>query len=66
MKQLPVRFNDKQANQLADLVDLLGATTTDTARAALALGMNQIKEIAVRNPEKAQELVVIAAYKAMQ
>lgn len=66
MKQLPVRFNNKQTNQLADLVDLLGATTTDTARAALALGMQQIKEIAARDPESAQELVVIAAHKAMQ
>lgn len=66
MKQLPVRFNNKQTSQLADLVELLGSNTTDTARAALALGMQQIKEIAARNPEKAQELVVMSAHKAMQ
>lgn len=66
MKQLPVRFNQKQTKQLEDLVDLLGATTTDTARAALALGMQQIKEIAARDPSKAQELVIMSAHKAMQ
>lgn len=66
MKQLPVRFNDKQTNQLSDLVDNLGTTTTDTARAALALGMQQIKELAARNPEAAQELIAINAFKAMQ
>lgn len=66
MKQLPVRFNDKQTAQLADLVECLGTSTTDTARAALALGMQQIKELASRNSESAQELVAINAFKAMQ
>ena len=66
MKQLPVRFNNKQTNQLSDLVEMLGSSTTDTARAALALGMQQIKELAARNTESAQELVAINAFKAMQ
>jgi len=66
MRQLPVRFNSKQTNQLSDLVELLGVTTTDTARAALALGMQQIKELAARDLESAQELIAINAFKAMQ
>lgn len=39
MKQLPVRFNDKQVLQIGDLVDCLGASTTDVSRVALALGL---------------------------
>ena len=66
MKQLPVRFNDKQFAQLGDLVDVLGSTPTDTARAALALGMQQIKELAARDINSAQELVVMTAYKVQQ
>lgn len=66
MKQLPVRFNEKQTSQLSDLVETLGVSTTDAARAALALGMQQIKELAARNPESAQELIAINAFKAKQ
>lgn len=66
MKQLPVRFNEKQTNQLSDLVECLGTTTTDTARAALALGMQQIKELASRDVDSAQELVAITAFRAKQ
>lgn len=66
MKQLPVRFNEKQTSQLSDIVDCLGASTSDVARAAMALGMNQIKEIASRDIEAAQQLVSFNAFKAMQ
>lgn len=64
MKQLPVRFSKKQTAQIADLVDALEMTTTDIARAALALGMLQIKEVAARNKDSAQELVAFNAFKA--
>ena len=66
MKQLPVRFNDKQETQIADLVDCLGSTTTDTARVALALGMQQLKELAARDKDAAQELLAVTAYRVMQ
>lgn len=65
MKQLPVRFNDKQTLQLSDLVDCLGTTTTDTARAAMALGMQQLKELAARDKDSARELLAVTAFKVM-
>lgn len=66
MKQLPVRFNDKQVLQIGDLVDCLGASTTDVSRVALALGIQQLKELAARDKESAQELLAVTAFKVMQ
>lgn len=66
MKQLPVRFNDKQVLQIGDLVDCLGASTTDVSRVALALGLQQLKELAARDKELAQELLAVTAFKVMQ
>lgn len=66
MKQLPVRFNDKQVLQIGDLVDCLGASTTDVSRVALALGLQQLKELAARDKESAQELLAVTAFKVMQ
>lgn len=66
MKQLPVRFNDKQVLQIADLVDCLGASTTDVSRVALALGIQQLKELAARDKDSAQELLAVTAFKVMQ
>lgn len=66
MKQLPVRFNEKQTLQIGDLVECLGSTTTDVSRAALALGMQQLKELAARDKESAQELLAVTAFKVMQ
>lgn len=66
MKQLPVRFNEKQTLQIGDLVKCLGSTTTDVSRVALALGMQQLKELAARDKESAQELLAVTAFKVMQ
>lgn len=66
MKPLNIRFSDGQQLQVSDLADCIGTTNSDIARAALALGMNQIKELAARNKESAQELVAINAFKAKQ
>ncbi len=66
MKQLPVRFNEKQTSQLSTLVDLLGVSTTDLARAAIAIGMQHIADLAEKNKDSAQELVAISAFKAMK
>ncbi|AUR84362.1 hypothetical protein NVP1054O_58 [Vibrio phage 1.054.O._10N.261.52.A1] len=66
MKQLPVRFNEKQTLQIGDLVECLGSTTTDVSRVALALGMQQLKELAARDKESAQELLAVTAFKVMQ
>lgn len=66
MKPLNIRFSTTQQLQVSDLADTCGTTQSDIARAALALGMNQIKELASRNLESAQELVAINAFKAKQ
>lgn len=66
MKQLGVQHPDSQILQLSDLMDALGTKQSDTVRAALYLGMQQIKELAERDNEKAQELVAMTAFKVMQ
>lgn len=66
MKQLPVRFNDKQMLQINDMVDCLGSTTTDVSRVAMALGLQQLKELASRKKESAQELLAVTAFKIKQ
>ena len=66
MKPLDIRFSETQQIQVSDLSDVIGTTKSDIARAALALGMAQIKELAARKIESAQELVAINAFKAKQ
>lgn len=66
MKPLNIRFSETQQLQVSDLSDTIGTTQSDIARAALALGMQQIKELAARQIDSAQELVAIQAFKAKQ
>ena len=66
MKPLNIRFSETQQLQVSDLSEAIGTTQSDIARAALALGMQQIKELASRKLDSAQELVAIQAFKAKQ
>lgn len=66
MKQIGVQYPDGQILQLNDLVSCLGTKQSDLARAAMYLGMQQIKELAARDKTSAQELVAITAFKVMQ
>lgn len=66
MKPLNVRFPDKQVLQISDLMDCLGMNQTDVSRAALALGLQQIREIAARSNKSAVELVAVEAVRAKQ
>lgn len=66
MKQLGVKHPNKQINQIADLMDCLGSNQTDTVRVAMYLGMQQLKELAARDKEAAQELLAVTAFKVMQ
>lgn len=66
MKPLNVRFPDKQLLQIGDLMECLGINQTDVSRAALALGLQQIKELSARNVESAVELVAVTAVKVKQ
>ena len=66
MKQLGVKHPEKQILQVADLMECLGSNQTDTVRAAMYLGMQQLKDLASRDKEKAQELLAFTAFKVMQ
>jgi len=66
MKQLGVKHPEKQILQVLDLMECLGSNQTDTVRAAMYLGMQQLRELAARDKEKAQELLATTAFKVMQ
>ena len=66
MKQLGVKHPEKQILQVSDLMSCLGSNQTDTVRAAMYLGMQQLKELAARDRESAQELLAVTAFKVMQ
>ncbi len=66
MKPLNVRFPDKQVLQIGDLMDCLGMNQTDVSRAAMALGLQQIRELAARDNQSAVELVAVEAVRAKQ
>ena len=66
MKQIGVQHPEKQLLQILDLMDCLGAKQSDLVRAAMYLGLNQIKEVAARDKESAQELLATTAFKVMQ
>lgn len=66
MQKLNVRFAKGQHLKISDLADALGVSNSDIARAALELGMNQIRELGSVKKDSAIELVAINAYKAKQ
>ena len=66
MKPLNVRFPEKQLLQIGDLMDCLGINQTDVSRAAMALGLQQIKELAARDNDSAVELVAVTAVRVKQ
>lgn len=66
MKQLGVKHPEKQVLQIGDLMDCLGAKQSEVVRAAMHLGLQQIKELASRDNESAQELVAVTSFKVMQ
>ena len=66
MEKINVRFPEKQVMQISDLMSCLGLKQSEVARAALSLGMNQIKELAARDIGKASELVILNDAKAKQ
>lgn len=66
MKKLEILFTSKQHLNIDDLMTVLGSNKSQLARAAMELGLNQIKELAARNTESAQELVAMSDFKAKQ
>ena len=66
MKKLEILFTNKQHLNIDDLMNVLGSNKSQLARAAMELGLNQIKELASRNTESAQELVAMSDFKSKQ
>lgn len=66
MKKLEILFTSKQHLNIDDLMAVLGSNKSQLARAAMELGLNQIKELASRNTESAQELVAMSDFKSKQ
>ena len=64
MKQIGVKFSEVQRLLLTDVSDSIGANLSDVARAAMYLGMLQIRTLASVDTEKASELVAINNFKA--
>lgn len=66
MKQIGVQHPEKQLLQISDLMDCLGAKQSDLVRAAMYLGLQQIRELSARDKDSAQELIAVTAFKVMQ
>ncbi len=64
VNKLNVRFSEIQKMQLNDVSSAVGAKLSDVARAAMYLGMLQIKALAANDTEKAGELIAINNFKA--
>lgn len=59
MKSLGAKFSEVQLLALKDASEAIEVSGSQLARAALRLGLNQIKALAARDIEKAKDLVLI-------
>lgn len=66
MKKLEILFTNKQHLSVDDLMSATGSNKSQLCRAALELGLMQIKELAARDVVSAQELIAMNDFKAKQ
>lgn len=66
MKKLEILFTNKQHLSVDDLMSTTGSNKSQLCRAALELGLMQIKELAARDVVSAQELIAMNDFKAKQ
>lgn len=66
MKKLEILFTNKQHLNIDDLMNSLGVNKSQLGRAAMELGLQQIKELASRNVESAQQVVAMSDFKSKQ
>lgn len=66
MKKIEVLYSDNQRNELESLMCVTGLNKTDMARAAMFLGLKQIRESIDKDRKEASEMVAITAFKAKQ
>lgn len=64
MKILNVRFSDVAHLIISDLNEITGANASEIARAALHVGLLEVKALAAQDPERAQEFIAINNLKA--
>ncbi len=64
MKMLGVKFSDTQHLSIDDVAKLLGMNKTDISRAALYIGLNEIKAIASADVDRGIEFASLNAVKA--
>ena len=64
MKQLGAQFGQVQHLQISDLSCALGLSKSDIARAALSLGLSQIRVLAAKDLDKARSLTAVSSAKA--
>lgn len=64
MKMLGVKFSESQHLQMDDISTELGMSKTDIARAALYIGLNEIKAIASKDTDRGIEFASLNAVKA--
>lgn len=59
MKSLGAKFSEKQLDKLKEISEDVGVSGSKLARAALRLGLIQINNLAVKDMEKAVDLVLV-------
>lgn len=59
MKTLGVKFSDKTDLQLKDISTAVGMSQSQIARAAMQIGLQQIKSAAAKNCDEAKSFVAI-------
>ena len=64
MKQLNVRFSESQVIKISDISDKLTMSSSDIARAALYIGLNEIMSLASKDVDRGIEFTSLNAVKA--
>ena len=64
MKMLNVRFSESQHLAVDDIANTLNMSNSDIARAALYIGLNEIKAIASKDTDRGIEFASLNAVKA--
>lgn len=64
MEKLNVRFSETQKLKIDDTAESLEMNSSDIARAAMYLGIQQLLALASADQSKAQELIAISNFRA--
>lgn len=65
MKPLDIRFSETQKLQISDLAELLMVSKSEVARAALLIGLAEIRATAAQDKLRGIEVVKLNAVKAI-